>query len=275
MSILNGPDYSYKFHLSILGANRQIRNEAMDVFERENTFISISHDQPERESYRGWDFERIDNGIPVVAKQKQAAQFLGIVMSIDLVVSGWSPLEISGWPEDRKIFIVTLEDLSAACTSLLLKIDIYNRENFLDGHQKTAIHLAVKLASFPMRVSLEKDPRVKRCLDQLSHIRGAGTAEIQGPISPTYKASVQTALCDRRLSAKEAMSYVEKHSDQGDRLLLKHDLDSAISEYKAALDVLRGNTPTYVDPEEILVEGRFSGVSAHRYVPVLVPCPRT
>ncbi|KAL8797319.1 MAG: hypothetical protein Q9195_000473 [Heterodermia aff. obscurata] len=42
-TVMEGPDHSYGFHPRILGVNQQIRREAADLFQRENTLVSLTY----------------------------------------------------------------------------------------------------------------------------------------------------------------------------------------------------------------------------------------
>ena len=257
ISILRGPDYSYNLDTSILCTNRQIRNEALDLFEGDFTFISI-HDNVDPYDIFGNSTKLKDYGVAIVAEGDQARAFPMIGMSIDIEVGDERHNGDDGSLAERQVSVFELEDLPFACVYLQRKTD---RDRLDSQGPKFHISINNRIADTP---AATKDTRpaakskLGRCIDALSRIRGARNVKIDGPISPFCEVDTESNMCRSRLTATEAMSMVETHHDCGDKAWMKDDLKSAIAEYKAALSVILLSDFRENDYETV-VGGRFDG----------------
>ena len=197
--ILDSPDHSYYFHMSILGTNQQIRTEALDLFDRENIFVSISLDYVGK--YRDWTAEFRDCGAVELAQHEQARNFPRIGMRIDFESDIQPPDNAS--PEECDLFVFAIEDFPAACGLLQRSIDRY--QLFSSG-----VYIRVDISTRVSELSLNSraGSKVSNCLDPLRCIRGARLMEIHGLEDCSYKAAIVATVCDRRLTLKEVISLV-------------------------------------------------------------------
>ena len=256
--ILRGPDYSYNLDTSILCTNRQIRNEALDLFEGELTFISLIHDNFDRYPCCRASAELRGYGVAVVAEGNQARAFPMIGMSIDFDAGNRPPIREDGSLAEREVSVFALEDLPFACVYLQRKMPVYT---YFSSKAKLRISINNRMADTP---AATKDTRpaakskLGRCIDTLSRLRGAGLVKIDGPLSPACEIDTESAMCRYRLTATEVMNMVEAHYDSGDKAWMKDDLESAIAEYKEALCVIRSRK-FYEEYYVTMIGGRFDG----------------
>lgn len=237
---LRSPDYSYNLDTSILCTNRQIRNEALDIFDGEFTFITITHDKCDQELYFG-DFGHStklrDYGVAVVAEGKQARAFPMIDMSIDFDAGNEPSIRDDGSLAERNVSVFVLEDLPFACVYLHSKTG----RDLVPQNHEIRISISPRIANTPA-VMKETGPaaksKLRRCIDNVSRLRGARNVKIEGPISAARAVDTETTMCRYRLTVTEALNMVEAHYDCGDKARMKDDLESAIAEYKEALCVI-------------------------------------
>ena len=259
ISFLRGPDYSYNLDTSILRANRQIRGEALDLFEEEFTFVSIIHDTYDHCPLYSATNGLRDYGVAVVAEGKRARAFPMIAMSIDLDIWNAPPTRDGGSLAEREVSVFTLEDLPLACVYLQHKMPVYNH-----SFRKAQIHISIdtRIADISAAGN-DTRPAAKsklgRCIDAVSRIRGAWLVKIDGPISPSCEVDTESTMCRNRLTAKETMNMLEALCDCGDKAWMKDDLESAIAEYKKALCVIRASD-IYGEYYETINGGRFHGL---------------
>ena len=258
-SILRGPDYTYRFHLSILGVNQQVRAEALDLHLRENTFVSITHQCAVE--FLLYGSEGLDCGVTVLAQGHRARTFPNIGMYVDFDTVDQPCVSASDELQKCIVSILPIDALPAAYVMLQRRMNCHpiafaislTISPYLGNHSVTS-----EGGSPPPASGLRK------CLDTMGQIRGAGRVEIQGPVSDPYRAATIRAMCSRHFCLKETMALVGVQIDQGDKALAKGKLESAIAEYRAAFHRLRRTPfPRNADDEldQVLIGGRFHGVT--------------
>lgn len=264
--ILSGPDHSYRFHPSILGANQQIRTEAIDLFQRENTFVSLRHNM----DYNWTSDPNLRKcGVAVLARGNRARVFPAIGMVIELNVDGGRYYAETGRDRPRTISeVFTVDDLPAACVCLQRLI------SYPDHHSSKTVNIRVTISSSIDRAEgawYDRRPvagsKLFRCLEPLRRIRDATRVEIYSPGCVSYIDDLETTMCDWQLSVKETMELVVAHFDRGDHHYVSGALRPAIAEYKAALRTLPSGTfDEHAEDEafEDMVGGRFDGLSSNR-----------
>ena len=258
-SILRGPDYTYRFHLSILGVNQQIRAEALDLHLREHTFISITHHRSTESPVYGSEGPHC--GIAVLAQGDQARTFPNIGMYIDFNAVGQPSVSASGELQKRVVSVLLIDVLAAACVTLQRIINFHQDAFSISITISSSIgnHPGPPEGGSPIPCSPQR-----KCLDAMSKIRGAGRVEIHGPVDDSYRAATIRAMCSRNVSLEETMALVGVQTDQGDKALAKGKLESAIAEYRAAFHTLR-STPfprnAREEFDQVLIRGRFRGVT--------------
>ena len=253
-SILRGPDFTYSFHLSILGVNKQVRAEALDLHLNQNTFISLTYDA----SYgNNW----LDYGAAVIARGDRARTFPSVGMYVDFNTGHLPCLSASGEIQKQTVCVLPIDVLSSACVRLQRKI----RSNPTELSIRITIPPSIGDYSVTSEGgSLVPCSQLRKCLDIMSQIRGAGRVEIYGPVNDSYRAATIAAMCSRHLSLKETMALVGAQIDQGDKALAKGKHESAIAEYRAAFHRLRRTHFLLISEDELnqtLTCGRFRGAS--------------
>lgn len=115
-------------------------------------------------------------------------------------------------------------------------------------------------------------PELAKCYFQnllpcLNHVRGFETVKVQGlPDSTRYSTLVDdtvAAMCRRRRSAAEIMHAVSEKIDRATTALDEGRHQQAISDYKAALNILRASSFDEHESYEVLVGGRYDGMQAY------------
>ena len=273
--ILMGPDQSYKFYLSILGTNHQIYEEAIDTFERENIFISLTHEYFGEN--RSWDNRLQDFGVAVFAIDDRARAFPGISMSIDFDIGNQPRTLWNNRMEMRAVSIFLVEDIPAVCASLQRRVDYYS-----NGAGSRDVNLQISLSSHVGAAStlLENGSptpgsKLSKCLDPLRQIHGVNNVEISGPVSSLYSSDTIAAMCAQPLNATQTMKLVGTQFDRGNKASTNNQLESAISAYKTALQTIRGSCfDRNGDDDVVLIGGRFHGQLASWYVSAF-PSPKS
>ena len=275
--ILYGPDHSYRFHPSILGANQQIRGEAMDLFLRENTFVSLRHNM---DYDWGGDPKLRKCGVAILARGNRARAFPAIGMAIELDVDRrWYYAETGRRRPRTRVEVFTVDDLPAACVCLQRLIS--GPDNILppvisfpDHRISKAVNIRVTVSSGINRADCawyDRRPvagsKLFRCLEPLRRVRHASRVEIYSPGCVSYIDDLEAMMCGWPLSVKETMDLVVAHFDRGDQHYLSGALKPAIAEYKAALRTLPKGTFDEKEEDEAfedMVGGRFDGLSSNR-----------
>lgn len=244
--------------MSIVSTNRRIRHEAMDVFTRENLFMSLARDELEKRF--GQDIDVVHHGVAILATGDKARAFPSVSISIDLRVGSLLNIDATSHLDRDKISVFAFEDLPAACVG----INRYRRE-YPDGETYCTINVNPSTCYQRADRWWMTNPRVKQCMDSLSQIRGCSFAEVHGPLSPSSRTAVQASMCSRRLNAIEIVEQLELHYNRGDELRLQNEFELAIGEYKAALCVIDGHYDPSLRLHTVFVGGRFNGLVMDRY----------
>ncbi|KAG7008263.1 hypothetical protein G7Y79_00006g018830 [Physcia stellaris] len=254
-SILEGPDYSFQFHVCILGANKRVRNEALDVFGQENTFIAIIGNPEEEyeEEYDEWPNALDDSGVSILAEGDCARAFPMIGMTIEYQDEEAPATEL------RKVFVITIQDLPAICARLQRKANEYPQH----------VKIRVSFGSHVMAVSKASKnglPRtgtkLHQCLNALTHIRGVQDVEIDGMEASFNQHAIKASICGPQLGVTETLTLIAVYIDKGDKASASGAIDNAIDEYKSAIHIIRGRTLKKNERDNVIVGGRFHGLTA-------------
>ena len=263
--ILQGPDQSYKFHLSILGTNRQIRKEAFAIFQRMNSFISLTHDHIGEEL--SWGIGPHNPKVSLLARGERACGFPGISMSIDFQVGYQDGVLRKNKPDSRAVSVFLVEDLLAACASIQGEVDHAGA-----GAGAASICISVSEHIGAVSTLLKNEyptpgSRLSIFLTALGRLCGFKNVEIHGPVSSPYKSALIAAMCDQPLNVVETMESIGAQIDQGDEASKENHWDSAILAYGMALNTIRGSSFRLDrSANAVLIGGRFHGQQARRYV---------
>ena len=253
---MKGSDYLYPFHTPILRANQKICAEALDLFKRENTFISIIFDDV-------FDNVLRPSGVAVLAEDTQARAFPATSMTIAIDVDE-SEYYTNSSRATRRMSLFLLEDLPAACVSLQHQTVWHNSHSRnLDFHITLNRHLGDIPSLFGDGLPVPGS-KLWKCLDPLRNIRGANFVSIDGLADISYTTAIMAKLREGPLDSKKLIAMIEAQLDQGDQALLGGDLVSAIDIYKATLNTVRACSLNEDEQHEVIVSGRFQDIQAGR-----------
>lgn len=259
-SILQGSDYSYCFHTSILGASQKIRTEAMDLFRRENTFISIILD-----GKWVWYCElcKLENsGVAKLARNAQARTVPAVGMTVNFGAGHPPGIYYEKSRNEQTSIVIFLEDLAAACISLQRNFDRYGEHSqSVDLRIMLSRHLG-DITSLSQNGFPVPNSKLWECLDPLRNIRGTNIVSIDGLASLSYTTTIMAKMREGPPDVSTFMARIEAQLDQGDQALREGDQVSAIDSYKAALNTVRAIALTEEERHEVIVGSRFHDIKA-------------
>ena len=259
---MRGPDYSYDFQPSILRANRQIRAEAMDIFERENTFISIIYGWRVYDCC--WNQELGDARVAVLARNAQARTFPAVGMDVNCGSGNSHRVYDDESLAERPMIVFLLEDLPGACTSLQRKVIEYSRDSQTVNIRVTLRrHLGYTASasqhSFPVPGS-----KLWKCLDPLRNIRGTNFVSIGGLANRSHRIAIRAKMREGPLDARIFMAMIAAQLGQGDQALREDHLVSAIDIYNAVLNAIRAFSVDEHEQIKVITGGRFNKLQVGR-----------
>lgn len=194
--------YTYQFHTSILFTNRQVYNEASNIFYMENLFIRVN--SVERGPYWQPGPNGVCNGLPILSKGPKAQACTRHVMEIDLIP------RLREYDHHRNHhFIFACHDLSMFCRALRVMDGCYHLEtkgllgmelwiiigdevgiageNFVDSNtstdgRKAEILTAATKNAVASRENPIKHPRsaIERNATVCEDTNGSGSASVNG-----------------------------------------------------------------------------------------------
>ena len=116
--------------------------------------------------------------------------------------------------------------------------------------------------------------RMRRLLDPLRPLHGLGAAQIDGPLSGSYKGEIIRSLCRNRPTAMDTCYETIASLEKADEQVSKDQLRQAILGYKAALSLIRTchwrHRPRDPEWDFIMSDGPFPGLRVYRVVENLV-----
>ena len=259
------------FETAILATNRMIHEEARDLCRRENDFICLTSRQP---SPLVTEIESLE--LQMIAKGTKARHFWNISMTLTLDSS-----ELSAWQRYRGLghrddgdkdasdsgrpsnYIFCYDELPEFCR-ILLNINDYgntileNTNLHIDINPALGNGQATEFDSYPAGQA-----RMGKLLNPLRKLHSLGGAQIDGPLSGTYKSDMIASICKERPKSVDVIDNVLLSLEHADKLASESQFREAKSVYKAALS-MTGCLP-YLDSNHIMDDGPFPGLT-HRQV---------
>ena len=133
----------------------------------------------------------------------------------------------------------------------------------------TTIHIAINpdiwkgqttyIDSTPIGLS-----RMEKLLGPLRQLHSFGTAQVEGPLSGSYKGSIITSLCKDCPTAMEVIQTAMLTLEQGDDNTGTGKLLLANQAYKTALCCVRSCCWLYDERDFVMDQGPFPGLKAHQ-----------
>ena len=244
--------------------NRQVRKEALGIFQSETPLILLILPRQEGVSGQEMANEITDYGVALVGREDLECFNPPFAMSIDMV---------DGFDDDEGSmnFVFTADDLPAACVYIQRKIhESSDNSHRVYMYVETCPSVVEAARLLQDDASPRRGTKLSKCLEPLRQIRGASQVVIDGNTSH-YTTALAAAMTDRRPSPIETMDLVAAHFDRGDQYLLTGAPRRSITEYKAAFQAIQRGVFNGVESNEEVVGGRFNGLSAGWYVHNLIP----
>ena len=188
----------------------------------------------------------------MIAKHTKAREFWNISMTVTLDLPN-----LDGWPEDRSYrheeadwkaisedgrpwrYIFCSEELPEFCR-LLLKLSKDDESILLNSSLYIDINSAIGYGQVPeidSHVSGRK--RLQKLLDPLRHLHSFGAAQIDGPLSGSYKGNIIKSVCSPCATAGDIILATSASLGQADQLASRGQMTQAKLQYKVALSIIR------------------------------------
>ena len=243
------PDlHGYRFCTNLFRINRQLREEAREVFKIQNAFILITTPWAEALDYVS------GIGIPIIAKHKQTEVFsedLSAQMVFpDLVIPG-----VSDSP-----FIICVEDLAAFSLASFYQ-DISNPG--LNANMELTLRMGTQGSNAKGPISRSMQYRL---LDPFISMKGLRALRITGSVDPDVESHFREKNSEPHDSAEKCLEASEKLKGEGNIMINKKQFDRAKSLYEESFRamhiVIKGRQrQIWGDPyfNRMLAGGQFDG----------------
>ena len=224
------PTHRYHFHKAIFHTNRQIYSEAAPIF-RQNLLVSLSCAE-----LRYHDTITI---LVFVAKGRHADQFQHHSLEVHL-----GPLSKDGkalhFPRERTI--IAGEDVPQTCTMLpgicIDSVRSWDAREYISS--KMGIEIKVRSIAITENEKSgfgSNPPSVKWLLEPFRRLRGF-RVRVEGHVTASYKESIETSAAEQPPTAVELVSMVSVSRDEGNEAIRNGSLDTALTRFQSALDML-------------------------------------
>ncbi|KAG6994062.1 hypothetical protein G7Y79_00047g082880 [Physcia stellaris] len=251
-SILSGGDFTHQFHPAILGVNKQIRKEALDVLIHEGGLIHVTTCL--------WTYHMLsDSGLSVIAKGAPARLFQYAAMSFELDgILSTEELKRRSYsyrlsPSQEPIHFLT------STSSLLVLCAMMTRETY---------DLRSSTLKIQMGERSQRGPRVGKgylgpFLPCLNRVRGFEMVKIHGlRADPSLVGTMEAKMCGSRRNAVETMFAVSVLLYRATTALDEGKYRLAIKYYKIGLNILRGSHFDSKESSKVLKDDRYDGLPA-------------
>ena len=210
----------------------------------------------------------------MIAEGATAQGFWNVSMTLIL-----DPVTMGHWPprppsygteetvdasEDRRPwkYIFCSDELPTFCRLLLRLSQDY------DGLLRdTALYIVINSAIWNGQATMDTNTvglsRVRKLLEPLRQLHSFGAADVDGPLSVSYKLSINQSVCKHCPTAMEIIEFAMLTLGAGDEQLSKGQLVEAIRIYKVALSHVRSCCWLYDECDFIMnSSGPFPGLEA-------------
>ena len=249
-----------------MGTNRRIYEESVNLSRRENGFVCLTSSRPSR--LLRYIFQ---DGIELIASGVKAHSFSYAAMTLTVDPPSSDNLTFYGSSDsaDRKQckYIFCLDELPTVCRRLLKYPGSMERGQYL---QNTTIHIYIhnlwKEQSWEVNRSASGLSRLQKLLDPLRQLHSFGAAQIEGPLSASYKRYFETDICKECPTAMDVIGAATVMVAQADEQVRQDLPFDAINKYKIALNHVRSRCWTYGERTSIVDSGPFPGLTAEETV---------
>lgn len=253
-----------------MGTNRKIHEESVDLCRRKNNFVCLTSRQPSRLA------QKLEEcGLQMLAKGPKDHGFWNVSMTITI-----DPMHYDGYPyllprfsetgsyvyasKDERPwnYIFSNDELPTFCR-LLLKLS-----KFIDGLLRdTILYIEINPAiSNGQATEIDSTPaglsRMQQLLEPLRQLHSFGAAHVEGPLSGSYKGSINASVCGDCPTALDILQISMRDFSQGDQDLSEGRLLQANQLYKSALNHVRSCCWRYDEHDLIINSEPFPGLKA-------------
>ena len=243
-----------------MSTSRQIRKESLSLCRRESDLVCVKYlRRPEL-------VNRLENhGLETIPRDLEACPALKIAMTItiDLGDVDGQPSDMSDISEDDQSWrhVICRDELPAFCR-LMLGLQCYN-----GSLRSAAIHISVSddiWNGHPAEIdrNLAGLSKIRKLIDPLRQLHSLGAAQVEGPLSSSYKESIVSSLCADPFTTMDIFQGATQSLSQADELVSHNRSVDAIREYKAALNSVRCCSWLQMEDQTPVTNGPFLGLEA-------------
>ena len=242
--------------------NRKIYEESVDLFQRENNFVCLTSSRP---SHYAQNLSR--DGMNMIVSGAKASRFsyAAMTLTVDPPLPGDLAFYISSDPSDEQPckYIFCLDELPTFCRLYSKNLGKYSKGQPL---RNTKIHIDIPKTWKQQSREIDRSGfsllRLHKLLDPLRQLHSFGAAQIQGPLSASYKSRVIADLCKECPTAMDVIGTATVILAQGDEQVSQGLPIDAINKYKTALNHVRSCCWLYDEQVLIMDGGPFPGLTA-------------
>lgn len=232
----------YKFHLEILLANRQVHEEAREVFRRHNVFVRI-----ETPWTQAVEHVRDEGRVPILCTGDAAVRFHDFHMSA--IIGAADPR--MDFPSTVK-FILALDDLSAFC-----RMWFYSDLSHLGLNSNLTLTMHLQNPkSLTSHAEEEELPKAvqRRLLEPFGLVKGLDKVTVEGKHDTELEQMMRTAMAVPYDPPEYCLEQATKLKDMGNAELKAGNFSKAISLYEQSFAAMH-----------ITVSARVRNVWADQY----------
>ena len=158
-------------------------------------------------------------------------------------------------------YILCISELPTFCRLLLKHI----KPSYVRNFRNTTIHVEIDVAIWKGdSKEIDRSPvglsRLQRLLDPLHRLYGFSAAQVEGPMSSSYKRGIIEGLCKDPPTAIDIIETATRLLNQGDEQVRQTCPFRALQIYKDALAHVRSCSWSYNERYFIMERGPFSGL---------------
>ena len=242
--------------------NRRIYEESINLFQRENNFVCLTSSRPSRfVQYLSRD------GMNMVVSGAKANRFsyAAMTLTVDPPFPGDLPFyRPSGSSDEQPCkYIFCVDEIPTFCRLLSKNLGRYSEGQ---SFRNTKIHIDIPKTWKQQSREIDRSGfsllRLHKLLDPLRQLHSFGSAQIEGPLSASYKSSVIADLCKKCPTAMDVIGIAAVMLGQGDEQVRQDLTVDAINKYKTALNHVRSCCWVYYEQATVMDSGPFPGLMA-------------
>ena len=240
-----------------MGTSRKIYEESAQLCRRENNFVCVTFTQPSSLGRRlQW------HGMKMIACGAEAHDFPYVAMTLTLDSSHFVFWDVD--PEQSCEYIFCIEEMPTFCRLLSKLQKRYPHPPLRRPSIFVNVSATWRDVQWEMDCSAAGLLRLQKLLGPLRQLHIFGTAQIEGPISDSYKSDVIASLCKNPPTATELIQTVMMCSSEADELLGQGFAIDAIGKYKSALNCVRSSRWRHDFRRFAVDSGSLAGLSAEQ-----------